>query len=334
MSTETKVAAPSAKKTFTDLVTGEHFKNQLMAALPKHLTPDRFTRVLLTATIRTPLLLQCTQETMFNGILTAAAAGVEIDGRRAHLIPFKNNQKQCYEAQLIIDYKGIAELIMRSGIVSTIHTDVVCDNDVFEENRGKIIKHTIDRKKERGDVYAAYCIITMRDGSEKTEVMSKAEVDAIRKRSRAGGSGPWVTDYSEMAKKTVFRRASKWVPLSPEIRGVIEAEDEPLDVTPKSTADLSAILGSSSGPAPVDQNAAVDVTATETAQDAKTYTPEDRDVLLKTVESLMLDSGVGETSVMVYVKAQKLAKPGQDEIGSLDTSVLESLIAIIPTLKK
>jgi recombination protein RecT len=48
------------------------------------------------------------------------------------------------------------------------------------------------------------------------EVMSRSQVDAIRARSRSGSNGPWVTDYDEMAKKTVVRRALKYCPLSSE----------------------------------------------------------------------------------------------------------------------
>lgn len=332
--TDAKLAATSPKKTFQDLVSGEKFQHQLAAALPKHLTPDRFTRVLLTAMMKSPLLLQCTQESLFKGILDSAAAGVEIDGRRAHLIPYKNNNKGCYEAQLIIDYKGIAELVMRSGTVSSIHADIVCENDAFEYDRGQVLKHTIDLRKDRGNMYAAYCRIVMKDGGEKCDVMSKQEVDAIRKRSRAGSAGPWVTDYNEMAKKTVFRRASKWVPLSPEIRTAVEADDEPLEVTKVTTSTtLSDAIG------------ALDVIATEASPEssapaaeqqppAKQYTAEERNSILKEVETLMLDNQVGEAKVMTYAHSQKLAKEGQDEVGALDTNVLVALLAIIPTLKK
>lgn len=327
-----QVTTTSPKKTFKDLVEGEQFKAQLVAALPKHLTPDRFIRVLLTATMKNPLLLQCTQESMFKGILDAAATGVEIDGRRAHLIPYKNNNKNCYEAQLIIDYKGIAELIMRSGLVSTIHAEIVCENDVFEENRGQVVKHTIERKKERGAMYAAYALIVMRDGGEKCEVMSKSDIDAIRKRSRAGSSGPWVTDYNEMAKKTVFRRASKWVPLSPEIRSVVEADDAiDIDATVPERPSLTSLLGSAvDTPADEPKN----VTPEPEPEPARAYTAEERDAILKEVETLMLDHSVGEAKVMLYVHTNKLAKEGQDEVGALDTLVLDGLRAVIPTLKK
>lgn len=64
----------------------------------------------------------------------------------------------------------------------------------------------------------------------------------------------------------------------------------------------------------------------------KTYTAQERETILKEVETLMLDHGVGESKVMVHVHAQKLAKEGQDEVGALDTSVLDGLRATISTL--
>jgi len=102
---------------------------------------------------------------------------------------------------------------------------VVCANDAFEYDCGEVKRHSIDFKAARGEMYAAYAICTFKDGTKKCEVMSKDEVESIRKRSRAGDSGPWKTDYNEMSKKTVFRRLSKWLPLSPEMRDAIEADD-------------------------------------------------------------------------------------------------------------
>lgn len=326
--------APAPRKQFQDLVVSERFQAQLAAALPTHLTPDRFTRVLLTATLKNPLLLQCTQESMFKGILDAAATGLEIDGRRAHLIPYKNNRKQCYEAQLIIDYKGIAELALRSGVVAAIHADIVCESDEFDYDRGRVVKHKIDLRKPRGEMYAAYVIITMKDGSEKADVMSKHEVEAIRSRSRSGNAGPWVTDFNEMAKKTVFRRASKWIPLSPEIRAVVdsEADDEPVNVTPQKA--FSDMLGAATAP---DQAApaaepVTEVAATESAPEEQATMP--RAQALAKVEELMLDHKVTESAVLTYAHANGLAVEGQDEIDALSTLTLEKLVAIIPTMKK
>ena len=209
-----------------------------MNALPKHLAPDRMIAVALTCINKTPKLAQCDQGSFFQAMLNLSQLGLEPDGRRAHRIPYGD------QVQLIIDYKGLVELAMRSGQVSNIHADVVCENDVFEYDMGDIKQHKIDFTKERGEMYAAYSICTFKDGTRKCEVMSKSEVDKIRSRSRAGKAGPWVTDFNEMAKKTAFRRLSKWLPLSPEVRDAFEKDDDvPRDITGsiKSASPLARI---------------------------------------------------------------------------------------------
>jgi recombination protein RecT len=217
--------------TLRQRIDGDRFKSEIAKALPKHLTPERFVRIAATAIMRTPLLEKCDQVSVVNAMMTLGQLGIEADGRRAHLIPFFNSKRNCYECQLIIDYKGLAELVMRSGIVSYLHADVVCENDEFVYNKGQIERHLIDYKRPRGATYCVYAICRFKDGCEKAEVMSTEEVEQIRKRSKAANSGPWVTDYSEMQKKTVFRRLSKWLPLSPEFRDAVEADTDSIDVS-------------------------------------------------------------------------------------------------------
>jgi recombination protein RecT len=129
-------------------------------------------------------------------------------------------------------FQGLAELAMRSGLISNIHADKVCENDVSEWDTGKI-SHKINFKEPRGEAYAYYCVVTFKDGSTKTEVMQKCEIEAIMERSTAyqaakkyGKSCPWITDFPEMAKKTVFRRCSKWLPLSPEVQKAFDFDNE------------------------------------------------------------------------------------------------------------
>lgn len=203
----------------------DKMKESWVAVLPKVCTPDRFARVALTCMRKNPKLVAALQTqdgrtSLAQQFMKCAELGIEPDGRRAYLIPYKN------DIQLIIDYKGIAELAMRSGQISNIHADKVCENDEFEYNVGQIEKHKIDFKKERGKAYAYYAIVTFKDGTKKCEVMSKHEIDGIRRRSKSANNGPWVTDYDEMAKKTVFRRLSKWLPQSPEMQQAFDVDDE------------------------------------------------------------------------------------------------------------
>lgn len=202
------------------LLTGDKMREQFAAALPKHLTPERFCRVAITALSRTPKLAECTQESFFRCLLDLSAFGLEPDGRRAHLIPYGN---QC---TLILDWKGIAELALRSGLIAKLHADIVCENDEFAYDLGEIKTHKIDFKQPRGAMYAVYALAVTKDGQTFVSVMHKEEVEAIRKRSRAGNSGPWQTDYNEMAKKTAFRRLAKWLPLSAEFRDALDKDDD------------------------------------------------------------------------------------------------------------
>jgi recombination protein RecT len=199
---------------------------EIARALPKHMNADRMSRVVLTAMTRTPKLAECEPASFFQCLMTLSQWGLEPDGRHAHLIPFENRKRGVVECQLIIDYKGFVQLAMRTGNIASIHCDAVCENDDFDYDCGEVLRHKIDFRKPRGEAYAFVCIIKTKDGGKKCEVMTRDEVEAIRKRSRSGQSGPWVTDYSEMAKKTVFRRASKWIELSSEIRDAFDNDDK------------------------------------------------------------------------------------------------------------
>lgn len=218
-------------QTLKGLLLSSAVQGQIATALPKHMTPERMVRAALTAMLRTPALAQCDQTSFMQAMLTLSQLGLEPDGRMAHLIPFNNNKAQRVDCQLIVDYKGLVELVNRSGKVSTIHADVVCENDDFEYDMGEIKRHRVDLRKPRGKVYAAYARVVMKDGTCKCEVMGLDQIEAIRKRSRAGSSGPWVTDWDEMAKKTVFRRASKWLSLSPELRDAVNVDDDQIEHT-------------------------------------------------------------------------------------------------------
>jgi recombination protein RecT len=262
MANELSKPAAQEKKlpTIREYLSGEGFAAEVAKVLPAVCTPQRFTRVALTTLTRTPKLAQCDQASFFRCLFDLAQWGLEPDGRRAHLIPFENRKRGVTECQLIIDYKGLVELVYRSGVVSSIHADVVRRGDVFVYNLGEISQHVpwflrVDdgKPKAAGEVYAAYARCVLKDGATKTEVLSHDEIDGIRKRSRAAQSGPWVSDWAEMAKKTAFRRLSKWLPLSAEVRDVMDRDDdvvEPLERVRKPITELAAFSFVSDQPDP------------------------------------------------------------------------------------
>lgn len=248
-------AEPKRELTIRDRLRDPAMIAEIGKAMPKHCSPDRMARVAMTALTRTPKLAECTQASFFKCLLELSQWGLEPDGRRAHLIPFENRKLGVVECTLILDWKGLAELVYRSGIVTKLHADVVHEGDLFDYSMGEVVKHVpwfirrdAEKPEKQGEVFAAYAQASLTGGLAKAEVLSQYAVEAIRKRSRAGQSGPWVTDWNEMAKKTAFRRLSKWLPLSADIRDAMDRDDdrfEPIQVVkqqPQALTDITAGL--------------------------------------------------------------------------------------------
>lgn len=224
----------TAKKDIRTLIQSDAVKQQLALVLPKHLTADRMARVAITAIMRAPKLALCTPESLLNCLMQCSQFGLEPDGRRAHLIPFENRTKGTVECTLILDWKGLAELALRSGMIAKLHADTICEKDEFEFDLGDILHHRINWRESRGEPYAAYAMAVTKTGERFVAVLTRDEIEKIRDNSqgwRAFKSGyakqsPWQDAPSEMWKKTAFRRLSKWLPLSPEFRDAVEADDE------------------------------------------------------------------------------------------------------------
>jgi recombination protein RecT len=239
---------------------------QWAKVLPTVCTPERFARVALSCLNGNPKLAQALSTpkgkiSLSQAFMKCAEVGLEPNGRDAHLIPYKD------DIQLILDYKGIVKLCRRSGEIANIIAEAVHEKDEFSYEDG-VVHHKIDfRLADRGPTYAWYVKVVFKDGTIQTKVMGKADVEAIRSRSRAKDSGPWVTDYDAMALKSTFKQLSKWLPMAYEpldkaIQYDNEDERGPIDVTPKPSrfdataqAPSGGLLGALAGEQPVGQNA-------------------------------------------------------------------------------
>lgn len=70
-----------------------------------------------------------------------------------------------------------------------------------------------------------YAVAHLISGDPVFVWLSKADVDARRARSRAAQSGPWVTDYEAMAKKTAVRALFPWLPQSVELATAVAIDE-------------------------------------------------------------------------------------------------------------
>lgn len=217
-----KKAGELAKKngTLKDLVKSESFNLAIEGFFTVEANRKRFVQSAVNALTKNPKLSSCDKMSFFGSLMQLAQFDLNPDGRNAHLIPYGTT------CTLVIDYKGFVTLALRCPRVSKVEAFEVYKNDHFRLVNGEVDHVVDDPWGDRGEIVGYYAVCQFSDGVKKYEVMSKAKVDAIRKRSRAANNGPWVTDYDEMAKKTVFKRLSKWLPVTPELQAAIAKDDE------------------------------------------------------------------------------------------------------------
>lgn len=221
----------------------------MSAVAAKMVTPDKLIKIAVAAAQRTPLLLQCTPQSIVRAVIQGAELGLTPGSalNQAYLVPFKNGST--YEAQLIVSAGGLCELAYRTGLVSSIDVEVVYEGDEFEYELGltRKLRHipadeTIDATK----ITHAYAIVTFKDGTTAFKVMTRKGIDRIRNISKAKDSGPWVGHYAEMAKKTVVKNLMKYIPKSIEVMRAV-ALDNAQESGDYSLVDFDSVeaLGSS-----------------------------------------------------------------------------------------
>lgn len=223
-------------KTLGDLIKNRSQAIKNVAA--EHIKPERLTKLVIGTVTRTPALQKCTPETVFRSLMQCAELGLEPGSAlgEAYLVPFGN------ECQLIPGYRGLISLAFRSGHIKSITAKTVHEGDLFTYREGlnPVLDHepAVGVEREAGNMTHAYCVIQLMSGGVIYDVMTKKEVERIRKISKASGSGPWTQHYLEMARKTVVRRTIKYAPMSVQMAKVIALDDHVSGAVPdKGQAD-------------------------------------------------------------------------------------------------
>lgn len=204
-------------------------EGEIKKALPSVITPERFTRMVLSALSVNPKLAKCTPKSFLGAMMSAAQLGLEPNTPlgQAYLIPFYN--KGQLECQFQIGYKGLLDLAYRSGEVDVIQAHIVYENDTFECEYGlnPTLKH-VPADKDRGEPIKVYAVFKTKTGGYGFEVMSMDDVRRhAEKYSQAYNSGysPWKTNFEEMAKKTVLKKVLKYAPMKSDfVRGIVQDE--------------------------------------------------------------------------------------------------------------
>jgi len=181
------------------------------AILPAHLSAQRMTSLILAAANQTPKILNCSQSSIATAIKVLSELGLEPGSALglAYLIPYGK------DLQVIIGYKGLCALALRSGAVKSIAADVVYQTEIdarlfsFKRNPVEIF-HAGDLTVDRTDpdrLVACWARVELMTGGAVQIVMTQSDVHKRRAKSVAftRKTSPWQTDTAAMWRKTALR---------------------------------------------------------------------------------------------------------------------------------
>jgi recombination protein RecT len=243
LATKTQVQEVKESKNMKQWI--ESMKGEISKALPEVITPERFTRMALTAISTSGQLANSSPRSFLGALMNAAQLGLEPNTPlgQAYLIPFRNGKTGEIETQFQIGYKGLIDLAHRSGQFQVIYAKEVFENDEFEFEYGldPKLEHKPHTGENRGEVGYYYAVYRLVNGGFGFEVMSKSDVIAHAKKFSQAFSksySPWSTNFDEMAKKTVLKKVLKYAPIKTEfVRAITEDHTIKSDLSP----DMSEI---------------------------------------------------------------------------------------------
>lgn len=241
--TGTMVKKENKSKTIFDVI--QAGAKQFATALPKHVNSERFVRIAITTIRQNPKLAKCSQESLLGALMVSAQLGLEPGTLgQCYLIPFENKKAGTVECQFQIGYKGLIELLRRSGQLSDIYSYTVYENDDFNIEYG--LSRTLTHKPnfdERGEIKGFYAVAILKDGAKAFEYMTKDEVIKHEEKYRKGSykNDVWNKNFEEMSQKTVVKKLLKWLPVSVEFLEMAAKDEKSFKVIDDKSTEVQEI---------------------------------------------------------------------------------------------
>lgn len=224
--------------------------NAVSEALPKDFNKARFLQNTISVIKNNPKLQSYNQSEILIGSLQAAYLGLDFMGQEAWLVPYDGHVK------FQLGYKGACKFVKKYSIrpLADLYAKVVRNGDEFEHgvDNGRPYIKWKPLPFNGGEMQGVFAVAIFKDGGILYEVMSKEEVDKIRKRSKASSSGPWVTDYEQMSLKVCLKRLTKnietdfdnvdqrnaWESDNDEYTKVVDKDETVIDPFAENTVDI------------------------------------------------------------------------------------------------
>jgi recombination protein RecT len=189
----------------------EKMRETVEPFLPHEVTYEQLMWGALVTAMNNSDIYECSSTSILTALVQAAQTGLTL-GRTVFLVPFKERDAAKKTCTMIVHYRGYVELAIATGQVQSVFANVIRDGEHFEVWAGtepKIV-HRVGWRDQTAAIVGSYAVAVMRGGSVISEVMSAAQLEAIRrehsKKWAAGPMRPW------WARKTPVRALQKYLP--------------------------------------------------------------------------------------------------------------------------
>jgi recombination protein RecT len=200
--------------TLKSILGSESIKNRFNELLGKK--APGFISSIINVSQSNKLLAKADPKSIISSAVVAASLDLPIDKNLgfAWIVPYGN------QAQFQMGYKGFIQLSLRTGQYHKLNVIEVHSNQFKSFNRMTEELDCDFSIEGNGTIVGYVCYFKLVNGFEKTVYWTIEKVKLHGKRySKSFTSGPWVTDFDEMAKKTVLKNAlSKWGIMSIEMQ--------------------------------------------------------------------------------------------------------------------
>lgn len=202
-------------------------------SLPTGYSRDRFVRLLLTAANTNPELFDCDPRSFLAAGVACAQLGLEPNDARglAYLIPFKDRQRGRVVVP-VIGYRGMLDLVRRSGMVGAVFGHAVYTGDEFDYQLGldPKLRHVPCGEDDPAKVTHAYAVARV-NGEPQFVVLTRRQLDKVKAQYGRSSQSPWNGEYfPEMCVKTAIRRLCKFLPMSADVATGIERDEQIVDL--------------------------------------------------------------------------------------------------------
>jgi recombination protein RecT len=203
------------------------YKPTISQVLPKHLNVERVMQICVNLVNNNPKLKECNAQSIISSVIQASELGFNPTQAlgQCYFVPYKGN------VQMQIGYKGYIDLARRSGQIKSLFAYCVYLGDDFKYELG--LYPTIEHKpseieKEHSKITHVYAVAHYKDGGNSFIVLTKSEIEKLRKRNafqKATPTQAWATDYDKMSMAKAIKQLAKWMPLSDEMQKAVTVDE-------------------------------------------------------------------------------------------------------------